>query len=233
MITVRKSKERGHANHGWLKTYHTFSFADYHDPQHMNFGPLRVINEDWVAGGAGFPTHPHRDMEILTWVVEGELRHRDSMGYSETLKPGEMQRITAGRGITHSEFNESRNETVHLLQIWIMPRERGLEPSYEQKAFSADSRHNRLALLASPDGVDGSLSIQQDARVYAVSLDAGQKLEHSMENTRQAWVQVIRGEITVNGTQLQPGDAAAVTAETRLDLAAASDAEMLLFDVAA
>jgi redox-sensitive bicupin YhaK (pirin superfamily) len=233
MITLRKSNERGHANHGWLKSYHSFSFADYFDQQHMNFGPLRVINEDWVSGGAGFPTHPHRDMEILTWVIEGELRHRDSMGYSETLKPGEMQRITAGSGITHSEFNESQSETVHLLQIWIVPRERGLPPAYEQKAFSPEMRHNKLGLLASPNGADGSLGIQQDARVYAVTLDAGHQVQHELGSGRQAWVQVVRGEVSVNGNQLCAGDAAAATAENRLQLTASTNAELLLFDVAA
>jgi redox-sensitive bicupin YhaK (pirin superfamily) len=233
MITIRKSNDRGHANHGWLKSFHTFSFADYVDPEHMSFGPLRVINEDWVAGGSGFPTHPHRDMEILTWVVEGELRHRDSMGYSETLKPGEMQRITAGRGITHSEFNESPNEAVHLLQIWVTPRERGLEPSYEQKAFSPESRQNQLALLASPTSTDGALTIQQDASVYASTLDAGREVAHDLAPNRAAWLQLIKGAVEVNGQKLEPGDAAAVTGENSVTVRAEQPAEFLLFDLAA
>lgn len=232
MITLRKSKDRGHANHGWLDTYHTFSFGDYFDPEHMSFGPLRVINEDRVAGGAGFPTHPHRDMEILTWVVEGELRHRDSMGYSETLKPGEMQRITAGRGITHSEFNESRSQGVHLLQIWIEPRERGLEPTYEQKAFAEPDRTDKLALLASPDGVDGSLTLQQNARVYASRLSKGAQVNQSVAG-RQAWLQLIRGSVTINGTALTAGDGAAVTAEQNATIVAQEPADFLLFELAA
>ena len=233
MIRVRKSTERGHANHGWLDSYHTFSFADYYDPEHMSFGPLRVINEDRVAGGAGFPTHPHRDMEILTWVLEGELRHRDSMGYSETLKPGEMQRITAGCGITHSEFNESPKQEVHLLQIWIQPHERGLEPSYEQKAFAPEARQNQLALLASAEGKDGSLSIQQDANVYAATLDGGKSIDHLLQAGHGAWLQLIRGSVNVNGEQLTAGDAVAVTNEQAIKIVAEENAEFLLFEVAA
>lgn len=233
MITLRKSNERGHADHGWLDSYHTFSFANYYDPQHMSFGPLRVINEDRVAGGAGFPTHPHRDMEILTWVVDGELRHRDSMGYSETLKPGEMQRITAGSGITHSEFNESPSKPVHLLQIWIQPRQAGLEPSYGQKAFAAESRHNQLGLLASPDGEGDSLTIQQDARVYASTIDAGRAVTHTVQPKHGAWIQLIRGSAKVNGEALEAGDAAAVTAESDLRIEATADADLLLFEVLA
>lgn len=214
MITTRPSSARGHFDHGWLDTYHTFSFGDYHDPKHMAFGPLRVINEDFVAAGAGFPTHPHRDMEILTWVLEGALEHKDSSGGSGVIRPGDLQRMTAGRGVTHSEFNHSKAEPVHLLQIWIFPEERGLTPGYEQKRF--DLKPGALTLLASRDGRDGSVTIRQDASVYGARLDAGQKATLELKPGRRAWVQMARGGATVNGQRLAQGDGAAIEDETRV-----------------
>ncbi len=232
MIKLRPSKERGHADHGWLDTYHTFSFAGYFDPQHMGFGPLRVINEDRVAPGAGFGTHPHDNMEILTWVLSGALEHKDSMGNGEAIRPGEMQAMTAGTGITHSEFNPSQSESVHLLQIWIKPARRNLKPSYDQRAFKPEELAGRLALLASSDARDGSLKINQDADVYAARVETGTTLTHTLRPDRKAWLQVVRGAVELNGKPLQAGDGAAMTEEERLELKAREASEVLLFDMA-
>lgn len=231
MIQVRKSGDRGHANHGWLDTYHTFSFASYQDPRHVHFRALRVMNEDYVAPGQGFGTHPHQDMEIVTYVLEGALEHQDSMGNGEILRPGEFQRMSAGTGITHSEFNPSKTEPVHLYQIWLFPERKGISPSYEQKRFDEDERRNRLRLVASRDAVDGSLLIHQDARIYLSNLDAGSAVTHQLEPNRHAWLQVLRGSVGVNGTQLTAGDGAAVSDEAALAIKAASDAEIMLFDL--
>ncbi len=232
MIKIRKSEERGHLNHGWLDTYHTFSFDQYFDPAHSHFRSLRVINEDRVAAGKGFPTHSHRDMEIITYILSGELEHRDSMGNGSVIRPGDVQRMSAGTGVSHSEFNPSDTEAVHLLQIWIMPRARNLPSSYEQKYFSEDERRGELRLVASPDGSDGSVTIQQDARLYASILEAAATLEHSIPEGRHAWVQIARGNVTVNGHDLKQGDGASVSDEQSLTLVAADEAEVLLFDLA-
>ena len=232
MVTIRKAGERGHIQHGWLDTYHTFSFADYYDPKWMGFRSLRVINEDSVAPGQGFGTHPHRDMEILTYVLEGGLRHRDSMGNGEVIRPGEVQRMTAGTGVTHSEFNDSKTEPVHLLQIWIFPEKKELAPGYEQKFFADEEKRGKLRLVASPEGSDGSVTIHQDARVYASLLDAGEEVTHRLAAGRAAWVQVARGSVTLNGQRLEQGDAAAVTDESAVKLAGVKNAEVLLFDLA-
>jgi redox-sensitive bicupin YhaK (pirin superfamily) len=232
MITIRKSEERGHLNHGWLDTYHTFSFDQYYEAAHMHFHSLRVINEDRVAAGKGFPTHSHRDMEIITYILSGALEHRDSMGNGSVIRPGDVQRMSAGTGVSHSEFNPSDSEAVHLLQIWIMPRARNLPSSYEQKAFSEDERRNRLRLVASNDGTDGSVTIQQDAKVYAAILDPDASIEHVVSDARYAWIQMARGNITVNGNALNQGDGAAVSRESLLKIVAADEAELLLFDLA-
>src|SRR4051812_2353583 len=234
MIRVRKASERGHFDHGWLDTYHTFSFSRYFDPAHMGFRSLRVINEDRVAPGRGFGTHPHEDMEIVTYVLSGALAHEDSLGTGSTTRPGELQRMTAGTGITHSEFNPSQSEPVHLYQIWLLPEREGLEPSYEQRAFPDAGRHNRLRLVASPDGGDGSLTIRQDARLYLATLDGGHEVTHEVGAGRHAWVQVLRGGVTLNGQGLSAGDGAAVSEESGLAVRAegASEAEVLLFDLA-
>lgn len=231
MITVRRADERGHANHGWLDTYHTFSFADYYDPNHMGFRSLRVINDDRVAAGRGFGTHPHRDMEILTYVLEGALAHRDSTGGEEVIRPGELQRMTAGTGIAHSEYNGSDTEPVHLLQIWILPERTGLKPGYEQKAFPAEERQGRLRLVASRDGRDGSLTIHQDVNVHAGLLAPGETAQLSTEPGRYAWVQVARGAVTLNGEPLREGDGAAVTEEHTLELKGVEPADLLVFDL--
>jgi redox-sensitive bicupin YhaK (pirin superfamily) len=230
MIAVRKSGERGHFDYGWLDTRHTFSFDRYYDPAHMGFRSLRVINEDRVAAGQGFPTHPHRDMEILTYVVEGALEHRDSMGTGSVIRPGDVQRMSAGTGITHSEFNPSGSEPLHLLQIWILPGQKGLTPEYEQKFFPAEEKRGRLRLVAAPDGADGAITIHQDTRVYAALLEPGQEVMHEIAG-RHAWVQVIRGAVTVNGTALAAGDGAAVSKELRLTLRATEPSELLVFDL--
>ncbi len=231
MIVIRRAEHRGHANHGWLDTYHTFSFSSYYDPQHMGFRSLRVMNEDFVAPGKGFGTHPHRDMEIVTYVLEGALEHRDSMGNGEVLRPGEFQRMSAGTGITHSEFNPSPSEPVHLYQIWLLPEQRGIEPSYEQKRFDDNERHNRLRLVASPDAATGSLLIHQDARIYLSSLDSGKELAHKLESDRHAWLQVLRGQVSVNGQPLNTSDGAAVSSERLLEIRSDGDAEVMLFDL--
>ncbi len=232
MINVRKSQDRGHFNFGWLDTYHTFSFGDYRDPQHMAFRSLRVINEDRVAPGMGFDTHPHRNMEIITHILGGELAHRDSMGHEAVLRPGEIQRITAGRGIEHSEFNASQTEPVHLLQIWIMPEQAGLMPSYDQKAFPSEDRSDRLQLVCSRDGRQGSITIHQDADLYLASLSPGKSISHVLQPGRAAWVQVARGSATINGITLAAGDGAAVSDESGLKIHALENAELLLFDLA-
>ncbi len=230
MMQVRKAQERGHFNFGWLNTYHTFSFGEYHDPQFMGFRSLRVINEDWVQAGGGFPTHPHRDMEIVTYILEGALEHKDSMGNGSAIRPGEVQRMTAGTGITHSEFNPSKSEPVHLLQIWLLPEQRGLTPSYEQKTYPAEEKRGRMRLIASRDGREGSVTIHQDADVYAALLN-GEEIVFPLRPERHAWVQVARGTVSVNGQELGPGDAAAVSAEEQVRLGPGQDAEVLLFDL--
>ncbi len=233
MIQIRPAKERGHANHGWLDTYHTFSFSDYFDPKNMGFRSLRVINEDRVSGGYGFPTHPHQDMEIITYVLEGSLEHKDSMGTGSTIRPGEIQKMSAGTGIRHSEFNPSKTESVHLLQIWILPEKKGLKPMYEQKAIPAEEKKGKLRLVGSPEGGDGKVTIYQDAKLYATELAAGDSVQHELESGRHAWVQVARGQISLNGKTLQAGDGAAVTNEQKLELAGVGDkSEVLLFDLA-
>jgi hypothetical protein len=232
MITIRKSEERGHFDFGWLDTYHTFSFDQYYDPAHMHFRSLRVINEDRVAPGKGFPTHSHRDMEIITYILSGALEHRDSMGNGSVIRPGDVQRMSAGTGVAHSEFNPSQAEPVHLLQIWIMPRARDLPSSYEQKYFSEDGRRGRLRLVASEDGRDGSVTIQQDARVYAGILAPDSAIEHTPSDNRHAWIQIARGTLNVNGRDLRQGDGAAISNESSLKLVSAGEAELLLFDLA-
>lgn len=231
MQHLRRAAERGHADHGWLDTWHTFSFADYHDPRYVGFRTLRVMNEDTVRGGAGFGAHPHRDMEIVTNVLSGTLEHEDSMGHGAVLRPGEMQRITAGTGMLHSEFNPSTTEPVHLYQVWIAPRTRGLAPSYEQKAFDPAERRNRLQLVASPDGTDGSLTIQQDARLYLADLDAGHELAYPVGKGRGVWLQVIRGEVEVGGQRLGTSDGLAVEDEPTLAVRAVGAAEIVVFDL--
>ena len=232
MITIRKSDERGVANFGWLDSRHTFSFGEYHDPQHMGFRTLRVINDDLISGGQGFGTHPHRDMEIISYVVEGALEHRDSMGNGDVIRPGDVQVMTAGTGLTHSEFNPDPKTTTRLLQIWIMPEKRGIKPRYDQKTFPAAEKKNRLKLLVSHDGRDGSLAIHQDAAMFASILDAGKNLHHEISPGRHAWIQVVTGEIEVNGITLSRGDGAAVSNEKLLTLRSVIAAEVLLFDLA-
>ena len=232
MIEIRKSNQRGHANHGWLDTSHTFSFATYYDPKHMGFGPLRVINEDRVSPGKGFGSHGHQDMEILTYVLSGALAHKDSMGNVETLNANDLQRISAGTGIVHSEFNASRTEPVHFLQIWLEPAADGLTPSYQQLSLTEEEKLGKLVLVASPEG-GGPLKIHQDARVWIGQVEGGRELTHDLEAGRQAWVHVIRGAATVNGRALATGDAAAVTGETSVRLEGSdANTEVLLFDLA-
>jgi quercetin 2,3-dioxygenase len=231
MMTLRPASARGHANHGWLDTWHTFSFADYHDPSHMGFRALRVINEDYVAPRQGFGTHPHRDMEIITYVLDGGVEHRDSMGSHGVIRPGEVQRMTAGTGVLHSEQNPF-DETLHLLQIWIVPGQRGLPPGYEQKAFAREERQGRFRLVASQDGRDGSLTVHQDVRLHTTLLGVGERAEYALAPGRHAWVQVARGAGTLNGTALKAGDGAAVSHEERLVLTATEPLEALLFDLA-
>jgi redox-sensitive bicupin YhaK (pirin superfamily) len=231
MITIRRAADRGYFDHGWLKTFHTFSFAGYRDPQHMGFRALRVMNEDRVAPGQGFGEHGHSDMEIVTYVLDGALAHRDSLGNGEVLLPGEFQRMTAGTGIRHSEFNPSRDEAAHFYQIWLLPREKGLTPGYEQKSFPIEERRGKLRLVASPDGDAGSLTIQQDTRIYLSSLSNGETIQYEFNQDRHGWLQVLRGQVRLNDTDLQAGDGAAVSSELRIDVAATSDAEILLFDL--
>jgi redox-sensitive bicupin YhaK (pirin superfamily) len=232
MITIRRSSERGHANHGWLDTYHTFSFAGYYDPEHMGFRTLRVLNDDVIQPGQGFGSHPHENMEIITYVIEGALEHKDNTGGGGVIRPGDVQRMSAGSGIVHSEFNHSRSQRVHLLQVWIVPDTAGIEPGYEQKTFSIEDKKGRLALLASPDGDDGSLTIHQDARVYAAVLEDGDELRKDIGKSRHAWVHVATGSVEVNGNLLEAGDGAAVSQEASVTLKGVGAGEMLLFDLA-
>ncbi len=231
MLTVRKSQERGYADHGWLKSFHSFSFADYQDPQHMGWGNLRVINEDWIAPGKGFGTHGHRDMEIVTYVLSGELAHKDSMGNVKTIPPGDVQRMSAGTGVQHSEFNHAPNQTTHLLQIWIAPSTTGVQPSYEQKTFSDAEKQGVLRLVASPDGAQGSVTIHADARLYAGLFDGDQQAVLTLAPQRKSYVQLVRGALEVNGVALAAGDAALMDGETQLMLANGRDAEVLVFDL--
>ncbi|MBW4518311.1 MAG: pirin family protein [Scytolyngbya sp. HA4215-MV1] len=231
MITLRPADERGHANHGWLDSYHTFSFANYYDPQHMGFRALRVINEDWIQPGGGFGTHGHRDMEIVTYVLEGALEHKDSLGNGAIIRPGEVQRMTAGTGIFHSEFNPSRAEAVHLLQIWILPDQQNLEPGYEQVEFPLEERSGKFRLIAAPNGREGAVTIHQDVNLYAATLNAGDALTYELAPARHAWLQVARGEVTLDGHHLQTGDAAAISEPALLKLSTDTSAEVLLFDL--
>jgi redox-sensitive bicupin YhaK (pirin superfamily) len=234
MFQIRKASDRGHADHGWLNTYHTFSFADYYDPEQMGFRALRVINEDRVAPGMGFGTHSHRDMEIISYVLEGALEHKDSMGNGSVLRPGEFQRMSAGTGVRHSEFNPSRSEPVHFYQIWLLPSATGIQPSYEQKLFGPDELRGRLRQVASPDGADGSLTINQDARVYLATLASGASVAHELPAGRFAWLQTIRGRLRANGMALETSDGLAISDESRLEIANADStpAELMLFDLA-
>jgi redox-sensitive bicupin YhaK (pirin superfamily) len=228
MLTIRKASERGHADHGWLDSHHTFSFADYYDPKHMGFHALRVINDDRVAGGGGFGAHPHRDMEIISYVLDGALEHKDSMGTGAVIRPGDVQRMSAGTGVVHSEYNASKDEEVHFLQIWIVPDKRGGTPGYEQKAFSNDDKRGRLRLVASPDGQDGSVTIHADAKVYAGIFGPGETAEAKVRN---GWLQVARGKVRVNGHDLGEGDGAAITGEP-LAIEGIDAGEILVFDLA-
>ncbi len=232
MITLRPAEQRGHANHGWLDSYHSFSFASYHDPEQMGFSSLRVINEDRVAPGTGFGTHSHQDMEIITYVLEGALQHKDSMGNSSIIRPGEVQRMSAGTGVAHSEQNPSGTEPVHLLQIWILPDKTGIEPGYEQKTFSPAEKQATLRLVASPDGREGSVTVHQDAFLYVSVLDPADSVRHTLAPGRKAYLQVARGGIDLNGLSLTQGDAARITAEREIVLTATDKAEILLFDLA-
>jgi quercetin 2,3-dioxygenase len=230
-LTIRKSNERGHANHGWLDSHHTFSFADYHDPEHMGFRSLRVINQDRIAPGGGFPTHPHRDMEIFSYIVDGALEHKDSMGNGRQLKPGQIQLMSAGTGVTHSEFNPSRSEPAHLLQIWIKPRAQGLRPSYTEWHPSPESENSAKVLVISPDGRDGSATIHQDAEVWRIRLKVGETVSHEARPGRGLWLQVIAGSLSANGIVLEPGDAASTETPGTLEIRASENSEALLFEL--
>ncbi|HET7890136.1 MAG TPA: pirin family protein [Candidatus Sulfotelmatobacter sp.] len=232
MIQILRSQERGGGNHGWLKTHHTFSFNDYWNPKWMGFRSLRVINEDWVAPNAGFPTHPHRDMEIITYVLEGKLEHKDSLGTGSVILPGDGQRMTAGSGIRHSEFNPSTTDEVHLLQIWILPEKTALPPSYEQKSFPENEKRGRLRLIASPDATEGSVKINQDAKLYVTLLKPGEEVAHEFGAGRHGWLQVARGGVELNGKKLGQGDGAAISNEKTVSIKGTEDAEVLLFDLA-
>jgi redox-sensitive bicupin YhaK (pirin superfamily) len=231
MLTIRRAEQRGHANHGWLDTYHTFSFADYHDPAHMGFRALRVINEDRVLPGRGFGTHGHRDMEIVSYVLEGALQHRDSMGTGSVIRPGDVQRMSAGTGVLHSEFNASDREPVHFLQIWLLPSRGGIAPGYEQKTIGDAEKRGRLRLVASPDGADGGLTIHANAKLYASLLSAGESVQHVVVPGRHAWVQVVRGRVRVAGEALKAGDGASISDAGALPVEAADEAELLIFDL--
>ncbi|HEX6703568.1 MAG TPA: pirin family protein [Albitalea sp.] len=233
MITLRKSDDRGFADHGWLKSFHSFSFADYHDPRHMGFGNLRVINEDRIAPGTGFGAHGHRDMEIVSYVLDGALAHKDSMGNGTTIRPGDVQRMSAGRGVMHSESNHAPDQTTHFLQIWILPDAQGITPGYEQKHFDADSKRGTLRLVASPDGRDGSVTLHADAAMYAGLLDGSESAEIKLDPSRKAYVHVVRGSVNANGKPLAAGDAALLSEESVLRLDQGRDAEVIAFDLAA
>ncbi len=232
MITIRRSNERGGGDYGWLKTRHSFSFSDYQDPKWMGFRSLRVINEDWVAPKSGFPTHPHRDMEIITYVLSGKLEHKDSLGTGSVILPGDGQRMTAGRGIRHSEANPSATDTVHMLQIWILPDKHGHEPGYEQRSFPEAEKRGKFRLIASNNGAEGSVKINQDAQLRVALLVPGEKVTHPLAPKRSAWVQVAKGEVELNGEKLRQGDGAAISDERLLTVTATEDAEVLLFDLA-
>jgi redox-sensitive bicupin YhaK (pirin superfamily) len=232
MLNIRPADQRGHAQHGWLDSHHSFSFADYYDPEQMGFRSLRVINEDRVAPGRGFGTHPHRDMEIISYVLEGGLQHRDSIGTGSTILPGDVQRMSAGSGVSHSENNASPSEPVHFLQIWLLPGQRGIKPSYEQKTFSELEKRGRLRVVASPDGRDGSVTIHTDAVLHSGLFDAGESAELTLAQGRHAWVQVARGRARVNGTELKAGDGASLSDESQLRIEGIEGAEVLVFDLA-
>jgi len=232
MITLRPSNKRGHANHGWLDSYHTFSFANYYDPNHMGFRALRVINEDRVQPGRGFGTHGHRDMEIITYVLEGAVEHKDSLGNGAIVTPGEVQRMSAGTGIMHSEFNPSQTEPVHFLQIWILPDQQGLQPSYEQRAFELEQRQGKLRLIAAKDGRDGAVTIHQDVDLYSAVLQPGDRVSHQLQPNRYGWLQVAQGAASLNGYALKAGDGVAVSQAESLNINTDSGAEILLFDLA-
>ena len=230
MITIRKAQDRGAANHGWLDTKHSFSFANYYDPAHMGFGPLRVINEDRVIPGGGFPTHGHEDMEIISYVINGALEHSDSMGNGSVIRPGDIQRMTAGTGVRHSEYNGSEDTPVHFLQIWILPEKEGLNPGYEQATFGTDEKFGKLRLVASRDGREGSLILHQSVDLYASLLSAGDSLKHTLKGKTPAWIQIIKGSLSINGVLLSAGDGAGIVEEAEICIAATDDAEFLLFD---
>jgi quercetin 2,3-dioxygenase len=232
MIVTRKAQERGHANHGWLNTYHTFSFANYYDPSYLGFRSLRVINEDKVIAGAGFGTHGHRDMEIITYVLDGAIEHKDSIGNGSIVRPKEVQRMSAGTGILHSEFNPSKTDPVHLLQIWIVPNEKGLQPSYEQQKFELETNAGQLNLIAAPGGRNGSVTVHQDVNLYAGILDTGDRVSYPLKPQRHAWIQVAKGAIELNGISLDAGDGAAISEESEFTIVAQQKAEVLLFDLA-
>ena len=231
MFTIRRASERGHANHGWLDTYHTFSFGSYYDPEHMGFSNLRVINDDTVAPGGGFPTHGHNDMEIISYVLKGALAHKDSMGNGSVICPGDVQRMSAGTGVRHSEFNASKDEPVHFLQIWVLPEQTGLEPSYEQKAFSDDEKSGHLRLIGSRDGRDGSVTIRQSVDLFATKLKDGKSVRHELAAGRKGWIHIAQGSALLNGDQLQTGDGVAVEGPASIGLTSPSEAEILLFDM--
>jgi len=232
MIHIHKSEARGHANHGWLDSRFTFSFADYFDPEHTHFRTLRVMNDDHIAGGGGFPTHPHRDMEIVTYVLEGALAHQDSLGNGSVIRPGDVQYMSAGTGVAHSEFNASDKQPVHLYQIWMFPDKKNYEPTYDQKHFSTDEKRGQLRLVVSPDGRDGSVKIRQDNELYATVLGPGEKVQHAVKPDRHVYVQVARGSVTLNGQELNVGDGATISAEKSVELTGVKSAEVLLFDLA-
>jgi len=232
MLTLRKSQERGYADHGWLKSHHSFSFAGYYDPEHVEFGNLRVINEDRIAPGSGFGTHGHRDMEIISYVLSGELAHKDTLGNVKGIPPGDVQRMSAGRGVMHSEFNHAKDRTTHFLQIWIKPNVTGIEPSYEQKRFADEEKRGKLRLVASPDGADGSVTIHADTRIYAGLFDGAESATLQLAAHRPVYVHLVRGELSVNGSRLAAGDAAKLQGESQLTLDHGKDAEVLVFDLA-
>jgi quercetin 2,3-dioxygenase len=231
MIRIHKSEQRGHADHGWLDSRFTFSFADYYDPEHIHFRTLRVMNDDRIAGGGGFPTHPHRDMEIVTYVLEGALAHKDSMGTGSVIRPGDVQYMSAGTGVAHSEFNASDKEPVHMYQIWMFPDKKNYAPTYDQKHFSAEEKRGKLRLVVSPDGREGSVKIRQDNELYATVLESGETVRHEIQPERHAYVQVARGSVKLNGQELKMGDGAAISAEKSVELTGINDAEVLLFDL--
>lgn len=231
MLELRRSEDRGHADHGWLNARHSFSFADYYDPQHMGFGPLRVLNDDRIAAGGGFGTHPHRDMEIITYVLDGELAHKDSMGNGSVIRPGDVQRMSAGTGVLHSEYNHARDKTTHLLQIWIEPKSRGIPPGYEEKRFAADEKRGRLRLIASTDGEDGSVKVHQDIKLYAGLIDGDEQASLNIPSGHKVYLHVARGKVSVNGVDMQEGDAIKAVNEDAIHLSKGSAAEVLLFDL--